>query len=49
MLRTNALSFYKELHGKSGSDVERKYKADIELVGETISIWNIRIFSYRYE
>lgn len=40
---------HKELHGKSGADAERMYKANIELVRETISIWNIRIFTFPYE
>jgi hypothetical protein len=38
-----------ELHSKSGADAERMYKANIELVRESISVWNIRIFSYPYE
>jgi hypothetical protein len=40
---------HKELHGKSGADAERMYKANIQLVRETSSIWNIRIFSFPYE
>lgn len=40
---------HKELHGRSGADAERMYKANIELVRESISIWNIRIFTYPYE
>lgn len=40
---------HKELHGKSGADAERMYKANIELVRESSSIWNIRIFSFPYE
>ncbi|MBI5900039.1 MAG: hypothetical protein HZB40_12510 [Rhodocyclales bacterium] len=40
---------HKELHAKSGADAERMYKANIELVRESISIWNIRIFTYPYE
>jgi hypothetical protein len=38
-----------ELHSKSGADAERMYKANIELVRESVSVWNIRIFSYPYE
>lgn len=40
---------HKELHGKSGADAERMYKANIQLVRETSSIWNIRIFTFPYE
>ncbi|MBI5108199.1 MAG: hypothetical protein HZA62_05580 [Rhodocyclales bacterium] len=40
---------HQELHGKSGADAERMYKANIELVRESISIWNIRIFTFPYE
>jgi hypothetical protein len=38
-----------ELHSKSGADAERLYKSNIELVRESISVWNIRIFTYPYE
>ncbi|MDP2133018.1 MAG: hypothetical protein Q8J99_05350 [Sulfuritalea sp.] len=40
---------HQELHAKSGADAEAMMKANIELVRETRSIWNIRIHSYPYE
>lgn len=40
---------HKELHEKSGADAERMYKANVQLVRESQSIWNIRIISYPYE
>ena len=38
-----------ELHGRSGADAERLYKANIELIRESRSVWNIVIHSYPYE
>jgi len=40
---------HRELHQRSGLDAERKYKANIQLVRETASVWSIRINSYPYE
>lgn len=40
---------HKELHLRSGLDAERKLKANIDLVRESASVWNIRINTYPYE
>jgi hypothetical protein len=37
---------HRELHQLSGADAERTFRANIELVRETRSVWNIRIHSY---
>jgi hypothetical protein len=37
---------HRELHQHSGADAEKMFKANIELVRETRSVWNIRIHSY---
>lgn len=37
---------HRELHQQSGADAEKMFKANIELVRETRSVWNIRIHSY---
>lgn len=42
-------NLHTELHSKSGADAERLYKSNIQLVRESISVWNIRIFTYPYE
>lgn len=42
-------NLHTELHSKSGADAERLYKGNIELVRESVSVWNIRIFTYPYE
>ena len=42
-------NLHTELHSKSGADAERMYKANIKLVREIQSVWNIRIFAYPYE
>lgn len=42
-------NLHTELHSKSGADAERMYKSNIQLVRESISVWNIRIFTYPYE
>jgi hypothetical protein len=40
---------HREFHDKSGKAAEQMYKANIELVRESRSVWNIRIYSYPYE
>jgi len=40
---------HQELHAKSGAAAEAMMKANLELVRESRSIWNIRIHSYPYE
>lgn len=42
-------SLHNELHGKSGADAERMYKANLSLTREARSVWSIRIVSYPYE
>lgn len=37
---------HRELHQRSGSDAEKAFKANIELVREAGSVWSIRIYSY---
>ena len=37
---------HQEFHSKSGAAAERMFKANIELIRMSPSVWNIRIFSY---
>lgn len=37
---------HQEFHGKSGAAAEAMFKANIELIRMSPSVWNIRIFSY---
>lgn len=37
---------HQEFHGKSGAAAEKMFKANIELIRMSPSVWNIRIFSY---
>lgn len=37
---------HREFHSKSGAAAERMFKANIELIRMSPSVWNIRIFSY---
>lgn len=37
---------HRELHQHSGADAEKALKANLELVRETRSVWNIKIYSY---
>lgn len=37
---------HQEFHGKSGAAAETMFKANIELIRMSPSVWNIRIFSY---
>lgn len=37
---------HREFHGKSGAAAEKMFKANIELIRMSPSVWNIRIFSY---
>jgi hypothetical protein len=40
---------HREFHQGSGAAAERLYRSKLELVRESRSLWNIRIFSYPYE
>lgn len=40
---------HQEFHGKSGAAAETMFKANIELIRLSPSVWNIRIFSYPSE
>lgn len=37
---------HQELHTKSGAAAEKMFKANIELIRMSASVWNIRIFAY---
>ncbi len=37
---------HQEFHSKSGAAAENMFKANIELIRTSPSVWNIRIFSY---
>lgn len=37
---------HQEFHGRSGAAAETMFKANIELIRMSPSVWNIRIFSY---
>lgn len=37
---------HRELHQRSGADAEKAFKANIQRVRETGSVWNIPIYSY---
>lgn len=37
---------HQEFHGKSGAAAERMFKANIEVLRMSPSVWSIRIFSY---
>lgn len=37
---------HQEFHGNSGAAAEKMFKANIELIRMSPSVWNIRIFSY---
>lgn len=37
---------HQEFHGKSGAAAEKMFKANIEVLRMSPSVWNIRIFSY---
>ncbi|MDA8259430.1 MAG: hypothetical protein M0Z99_27960 [Betaproteobacteria bacterium] len=37
---------HQEFHGKSGAAAEIMFKANLELIRMSPSVWNIRIFSY---